>query len=632
MPLISLPVGRGTATGVDPSLTEQLQESIGVVYKVGDPAAHKFPGRTALNDTPLAANECRDVQFSDGRLMALCDNTAFSLSPSTGAATSIFTMDGSPSELDVTSLNDITYVVSGRQSDNVAPFGAFAIGSASNATGYRMGLDPVVEVPLVTAIAGTLAGTFRYWTTEYDDDHAVESSYDDTLDVVSITPATQGVRVTKPATRNASATHWRIYRTIASGSRPIGWLVAQVAIATTTYDDDMSDAELVLNAPYRIVSPNGVPESMDGQASQGLQQLAISSITTFEGSLVGVHLGGVGYTPAGEPHSWPGSYTLQMPTKYSGREKCVRACGDGCYVSTSHELFRINYLPDETDSVFSAGVAIEHVANYGTPSARGMCSFTAWGGAPVLFVASLQGPILCAGKVVDRAVLNIDWAALVNLSLLGSCKVVDNPARYRVEVYYLTDNSPRTWECLHFYYDSERTTRTDGPLPEMAWTGPHPVPGPGCYAVSSNTPKSYTAGDLNDSGLVYEEDSGTVDAALLTDADGTIPFTLRTRRTYQNPMDTQSRADRVYIHCREQNDDQDYNVTFTAYRENGQSTSHPNKIIEASGNGMVSHTLNATHVSFDVTVNADGVSGMAPINNISVRTEEPVKALKTQVV
>jgi hypothetical protein len=295
------------------------------------------------------------------------------------------------------------------------------------------------------------------------------------------------------------------------------------------------------------------------------------------------------------------------------------------------ETFRVNYLPDETDNVFSTDIAVEHVANHGTPSPQGMCSFTAWGGASILFVASLQGPILIAGKVVDLAVSNIDWPNTVVLSKLLFCKVLDNPSKFRVEFYYrdsMTDST--SWKCIHFYYDSQRMTQKSGPLPEMAWTGPHPVPGPGTFGIVNYSPTVWTGSEAA-TGTVYIEGQGTSDAANLTDGSGTIPFRLRTRRSYPIGLDGQGRADRVIVHQGAATA-QDYTVALTAYQEHGKVTTYDNLAIQGDAGGVGSMGVNANFVSFDVRVVADGAVGMAPINTISLRVDDEALAQKTQVV
>jgi hypothetical protein len=628
MPSITIEVGHGTATGIDPSMTKQLQESVGVVYSPGDPAAHKFPGRTKFNETAVGSVPLTDVLFVDSgtpRLIAVRP-TGFYVSD-----TDIESMVGSllksmnGAVTDATSLNDRAYLVTGVVDNETSPFGAVQL---SGSTVVRLGLSPVVTALSAQLVAGPgTTGTYEYWTTEYDSTNLVESAYSVTTGGVGITTANQKVLCTRPTTLNGTANKWRLYRTIAGGKFPIGWLVNTSDTIGTTHTDDLADADLVLNDPYRIVTINDIPESMDGDP----QPLGLSSIATFEGSLVGTTAvgGDLAFTPALEPHSWPDSYRLVFPSLYGGTSKCVRKCGDGLYVAFTHETFRVNYLPDESDSVFSTAIAIEHVANYGTSSPAGMCAFTGWGGMPVLFIASLQGPILIGGNAVDRAVRNIDWPTHVDRTLLSSCKAIDNPEKWRVEFYYRDDAADSTsWACLHFYYDQARSGREVGSLPEMMWTGPHPVPGPGCYAVANGVPVSFTAGAAV-TGTVYTEDSGTVDAANLTDADGTIPFRLRTPKVYPGGIDYEARGDRLFIH---KNGDgaQDYEVDFNAHRENGHTTAYP-MTISGEYSGVSSNGLNASLVSFDVRIVADGITAMSPINNITVRLEDRRASLKTEV-
>lgn len=644
--VIQIPVGRGAATGIDPSLSQRLQTAVGVVYRPGDPSAHKMGGRTAANSAAIGSpDRVRDVQFADSRVMAFTDPASggsgiYRGSPaSTGALTfsSLGTFDLDGQDIDIATLNDDIFLVSGSQSTThggggiTSPFGAYQVTSAGL---VRLGLYTQFNAAVaVVGVAGALTGSYLYWVTEYDSTNAVESALTaDVPPVSGVSPVAQKVDITKPTIVNPTADKWRIYRTIAGGTFPIGWLVAELDVATASYTDNTADADLVLNDEYRIVTINDIPESMDVDP----QTLALTSIASFQGSLVGTTQGigpDVVFTPAGEPHSWPTSYALVFPTTYSGSARCVRKCGEVLYVAFPSEMFLVNYLPDERDSIFDTNICIEHVANYGTPSSLGMCAFTAWGGQPTLFVASIQGPMLVSGKFVDRAVKAIDWSGTLSRPTKWTAR--DNPNLQRVEFYYQTttgDSAP--WECLHFYYDSERLTGESRPFPEMAWTGPHPVPGPGCSGYGSNRPFSWTAGSNASDGIVWLEESGTSDGALLTDSDGTIPFTLRTQRIYPAGTTGEAKCDRVFI-SKFGDGAQDYTLTLTRWREKHGEVQHretPNIVISGTHDGINSHTLNDSVQGFDIEVNADGNTAMAPINNISVVLKDVHEGIKTVTV
>jgi hypothetical protein len=628
--LVKIPVGRGTASGIDPSLAQELQESVGVVYDVSNPAAKMFPGRTAFT-TSIAASNVNDVTFLDAgstQLVATLGSAIYGVNATTATATHVGDFPTSTYP-DMASLADIGYMVGGGQRGATSPFGAYAL---RNSDLYRLGLYPQFVNPIATiGGGGNVSGTVYYWTTEYDSVHKVEGAFEGTPSIAGPGGVPSQITVNRPAVSNASADKWRIYRTIDGGAFPIGWLVAEVAIATTSYVDNLSDATLVLNDPYRIVTIDGLPESMDGDP----QDLGSGSITSFQGSLVFTTTvgGDFAFTPPLEPHSVPESYRITCPTLYAGQSTCVRATGSQCYGSFPSELFLINYLPDETDAVFDSNICVEKVGNFGTPSPTGMCFFSAWGGRPILFVASLHGPMLVVESISDRAVSNIDWPNTVSLDQGRpvSWKCVDRPDLFRVEFYF--KDATDAWNVLHFYYDSERLTQKTGPLPELAWTGPHRIPGRGTFGyrgVTGQTPSGWTGSSAGD-GIVYLEDQGTVDNAHLIDGSGTINFRLRTPRIYPYGQENQGVADRVYIHSAASST-QDYTAAFTAYKENGQSYTKQNITISAAGAGLQSHDVNMEVISCDVRITADGTTGMAPINNVLVKMRDVAPGQKTTIV
>lgn len=100
-----------------------------------------------------------------------------------------------------------------------------------------LGIDAPASISAGAAIAGTLNGTYYYAATLYD-----PTTGDESAPVVSasVSPSTQGVRLTLPATSPDSRfTKYRIYRTTNGGSPPDLFLLDEVTVATP-YDDDGS--------------------------------------------------------------------------------------------------------------------------------------------------------------------------------------------------------------------------------------------------------------------------------------------------------------------------------------------------------------------------------------------------------
>lgn len=610
MPAITISLDKGCSTGIDPTLLKQgqLQEAEGVAYGVSDPAVSKIGGRTAFNSaapTSASVNGINFNSFDTGTdyVTAQVGGTLYSAPSSTGVFTSIRTgLTASAELIDRTKFADAAYMCNSVDANWV---------HKNNNTTFVWGLNPQTVAP-TGALGGTgITGTYVYWTTEYDSVNDVESASGTSAAspaILTIVPANQTVTITKPATINASATHWRVYRTIASGLYPTGWRVATVLIGTSTYADSTSDAALVLpNQPYDTVAPNDVPEP------RNYPPPVFRSICTFEGSLCGVYARSLAFSETGTPHYFPQTYVVNFRPTFGGQARCVRTVDEFALVFFDHDTFRVNTLPKAADSFFDTGVVQKHIADYGTPSPLGACRFSGWGGIEMVFFWDRSGPMITDGKVFDRAVDNID-STMVPAANLATVECHDNPYRFRVEVTYL--DSASKYRRLDFYYDSMRVTQERG-FPELAWTGPHLVPGPGTYGVLNGVGVVWTGSRAGD-GKVYQEDSGYSDAAQLVDSAGTVNFRMRTPRLYANGINSQATIGRIFVSKRGTSTGT-YGVVLNTWNEGDVNqpvaTSHP---IDATVTGATSDDFTRAGQSFDMRVTRDDAVFMPPINNITL--------------
>jgi hypothetical protein len=612
MPNLTLPLNKGCASGVDPSLIKpgELQEAEGVIYKPGDEAAHKHGGRTSFATvTAAAVNGLAFIDFdtADDLLIAQSNGSLYSSTIAGASFAAIRTgLTASATQIDGTKFSD-NYVCCNGVDTNWLVLN-------SNTT-IRHGLDANTVAPTHSLAGSALTGVFDYWATEWDNTNSVESAFTGTA--LSVTAADDIVTITKPTTVNSSATHWRIYRSKDTGSYPNGWLLATTAIGTTTYADSTADADLVLLAPYPTVEINGVQESENAEPP------VLRSVTTFHGSLVGVADRSMYWSAPGNLHGFPASYATPFQFLFGGQARCVRRVGDTLVVLSDNEVWRVNYLPSELDSVFDASVAREHIGNFGTPSPTGACVFSGWGGRPMCFYASRSGPMLTDANSVDRAVRAIDWTGMVSLANLSTCVVYDFPDQWRVHMDFTSDGT--TWKRLHFYYDPYRIG-TEAGFPELVWTGPHLIPGPGCYATVSGEGRIYAASKTT-SGAVYREESGTEDAADLVDASGTVNCRLRIGRTYPGGIGGSGRFPNVWVHKASAGTGS-YTTTMTAWKENVGSTSRT-KSVSATTQGATSKDFNLSGMGFDVRIVRDDTAAMPAINNITVELQDLVSFLPT---
>jgi len=487
-------------------------------------------------------------------------------------------------------------------------------------------MAPVTTAPSTALITGaaTHTASFQYWITEYNPTDDVESAFNGTVGTAA--PSSQDVNITYPATfvnsDDASdidvVTTFRLYRSRDGGAFPVGWLLDSTTTPSAVFTDTITDPVLVTKAPYKTITINGSTESRDREPQ------IFESITTHQGSLVGVKGRGVYWSAASVIGSFPASYNIFFRPLFGGTGHCVRSLDEDILVLFDNETFRVNYLPRGNDSIFDGDVAQKRISTFGTPSPNGAVEFSGYGGRPLLFFASTSYPMLTDGNITSRAVGSIDWPGHVSIANLNKCVAINNNDKYRIELYYPTSTTT-IWKCLHFYYDEMRLGQ--GPLPKMTWTGPHMVPGPGTYATLNRVGRVYT-GNKNAESTIYLE-TGTVDNANLVDATGTVNFRLKTAKLYSAGIGNETTVDRIYIHKASAGTG-DYTVTVTPYRDEEQAgVQSQTQPISATVTGISSLSYNVAGAAHEVRVVRDDILAMPAINNVTVEVKNIGESEKT---
>ena len=120
----------------------------------------------------------------------------------------------------------------------------------------RVGLA-TPAAPTAADLAGSFA-TIRYYKVIYTDGTGAPARWSEASPSVSITPASGGARVTKPAAINEGETHWKIY---VSADDILYFLLTTLAVGTTTYDDTSDPSSHSDADPIPVVGDNIVPTS-----------------------------------------------------------------------------------------------------------------------------------------------------------------------------------------------------------------------------------------------------------------------------------------------------------------------------------------------------------------------------------
>jgi hypothetical protein len=125
----------------------------------------------------------------------------------------------------------------------------------------RVGLATPAAATVADTGSGSYAATLRYYKIIYV--NTTDGRWSEASASVSFTPSGSGThaRITKPAAINEGESHWKIY---ASLDNTLYFLIATVAVGTTTYDDNTSYtsvANISGNDPIPVVGANTVPTS-----------------------------------------------------------------------------------------------------------------------------------------------------------------------------------------------------------------------------------------------------------------------------------------------------------------------------------------------------------------------------------
>lgn len=136
----------------------------------------------------------------------------------------------------------------------------------SDGTTIPHGLQPVTAAAAVTTGSGSwglATGFYAYWTTEYDKTNDVESDYQGPRPtVIQIPNITTKAIITRPPRVNATATHWRVYRSTKASAItaveaakedlfPTGFMIGEAEIKDDGTQQTMDDGGTVTSTAAR---------------------------------------------------------------------------------------------------------------------------------------------------------------------------------------------------------------------------------------------------------------------------------------------------------------------------------------------------------------------------------------------
>lgn len=454
---------------------------------------------------------------------------------------------------------------------------------------------------------------YEYWFTEYDSVNGIESaSGAPDVDNLSSPGSTTGVvrlqieygGAQYLIKHNTNATHWRLYRGITgvgdpaptnyATSFPFGVLIREIAIpggapaAVITTDEG-----IVSTIPYAALTIS--------VAGAGAVDISRDTVPPFwnTGDLFEDQLAVndaadksiLRYSFPGLPHSFPNLYFIGFETKQADEITHIRSIGEALVVGLKAQIWRVNYLPNETDSEFNRGRCKELIsANHGIMGYDAATPFTMVDGSTLLAYVSHDGLYATDGFKTRLLTMDIDWEALVNPAALSSAILI---------------NVQHLWTLFLYYTRAGSTYPPHDGVLALSYHPQHIKEG-GFLKVSGPLTLSTRAADYATVGFVALAGLTNVLKEDITTETGT--FSARTRLIYpeEGSLDTETAVERVRILTGPFSAAGTFNVALRRRKSNTADATDTSKVYvpPTSGNQLLNIELHGRAEAFGATINS----------------------------
>lgn len=491
MPTVYEPLHRGVRSAVDPAFLEEgeLAVAMNARYKNGDPALWQAEGRALIGggghgdnqpigsvaaiawDTNYPAAASHQIIFSDQASMSVLRVVSADANPDAVQSRSTAVNVYLPSSLGVSTLEAISLpdntghiVLNGNAPVHLSRSGATMVARPVGIAG---------NAGLIQTISGGSGAVtqYYYWITYYDSTRDLESVAVYPQRVVSnASPqVTVGISVAAVTGRPAGVDYLRVYRSAGQAGAnptpyPIGWRVGEVLATslsgmlsgyTDTYEvltDTTSATDLVTGTAYPFVSVT-IGGGVSTQSARDAQPPECITGDLYEGSLVVADKTKpiIYYSYPEKYHSFPTTFYARFPVRGYDRPTGVRANGRVCIVLFKNSVWRLNWLPQQSDFDMSRGRVMDVLLEgIGCLNNAACPKFHMPGVGPMVAFASQRGIYATDGDQVMELTPGIDWQRTVS----GDANVVlvNNPVEYRLEFYYRDPNYARPEHGMYLHY------------------------------------------------------------------------------------------------------------------------------------------------------------------------------------
>lgn len=271
------------------------------------------------------------------------------------------------------------------------------------------------------------------------------------------------------------------------------------------------------------------------------------------------------YSLPSKTESFPSVYLVNFETKVQDQVTCIRRLGNKLLVGCARQLYRLNYLPRETDAEYDRGRAYEVIdETQGIVGPQAATLFSPSGGALMLAYISHAGPMVTDGFQANALNRDLDWASLVRLpsaadvtQYLNSAVLVNYAANQQLWFYYTAPGATTNNRAIVFHY-SKAHRKEDG-----TYKASGPITVVGFSAVAARLAGYDMLMTGQSGGFTYVEDRGYSDAS-----GGTPLMVVKSREIYLAGVGKEGTVEKVYTRHR-QDAGTTIQLTVSARRKDG---------------------------------------------------------------
>jgi hypothetical protein len=265
----------------------------------------------------------------------------------------------------------------------------------------------------------------------------------------------------------------------------------------------------------------------------------------------------------GYVEGFPAPYFVNFETKDRDEVTCVRVVGNKVVIGMTHQLYRLNYFPRETDAEFDRGRCYEAISeHHGIVGPMAATIFSPDGGSILLAMVGVDGLFATDAYQLRHLSDDLDWDNLLRAptpadvtNYKTGIHLVNYPILHQLWMYFTPYGQTTNTQAMVFHYHRSHV-KPDGNLKA---TGPIDVATfSACLARLAGQDVILTG---QSGGFVYLEDRGY--------DNGSHPFVVQTREMYPGGLSGQITMNSTYV--RHRSDSPVSTVTVTPITRNGSS-------------------------------------------------------------